>query len=94
MQKETVWSRSFIMICITNFFLFKTFYTQVAALPVFVKDKFSNNATEIGLVLILFVAGSVLSRFFAGLLMSRLGHKRLLLLGTAAVSIGRCSISV
>lgn len=79
MQKEGIWSRSFIMLCLTNFFLFMTFYTQVATLPLFVQDKFSHNSTEIGLVLTLFVAGAVLSRFFAGLLMTHIGHKKLLI---------------
>lgn len=79
MNKEPIWGRNFISICLSNFFVFATFYTLVTTLPVYVIDKFNANNTEVGLILTFFVVAALISRPLAGPWMQKFGGKKVFL---------------
>ncbi|BAU25961.1 putative MFS family arabinose efflux permease [Aneurinibacillus soli] len=78
MQPQPLWTKNFIIICASNFFIFMTFYTLLATLPVFVIDVLHGNNQQIGPVMTSFIIAAVLLRPVAGRLLDRMGRKKIL----------------
>lgn len=72
-QKPALWSRPFLCICLSSFFLFMTFYTLATTLPLFVARELHGNQQQIGLVMTVFVVASVLLRPLAGQWLDQFG---------------------
>ncbi|WP_102349525.1 MFS transporter [Bacillus sp. Marseille-P3661] len=78
--KEKLWTRDFIMLACSNFFLFFGFQVLIATLPVYV-TQFGGNNTEIGLVIGIFTISALLVRPFSGAALDIVGRKLFLLVG-------------
>lgn len=83
MQPQPLWTKNFIVICASNFFIFMTFYTLLATLPVFVIDILHGNNQQIGPVMTSFIIAAVLLRPVAGRLLDRMGRKKILIASVA-----------
>jgi MFS family permease len=79
-NKQKLWTRDFLGICISSFFLFMTFYILVATLPLFVMDQLHGNQQQIGLVMTAFVLAAVLFRPLAGNWVDKFGRKKMVFL--------------
>lgn len=79
MNKPKLWTKSFISISLSNFFLFLTFYVLLVTLPVYAIQEFHSNASEAGLMTTVFLLSAIISRPFAGQWMEKAGHKKVLL---------------
>lgn len=75
MDHDRIWGRNFVSVCLSALFVYLTFYTQVATLPVYAVDTFQANNTQIGLILTVFVIAALVSRPLAGPWMKRFGAK-------------------
>lgn len=64
-SKEQLWSRSFIMLMLGNFFLFMSFQMLIPTVPPYIKS-IGASGLEIGLVTTLFSVGAVFCRPFIG----------------------------
>ncbi|WLR43263.1 MFS transporter [Bacillus carboniphilus] len=82
--KETLWTRSFIMIIIGNLFMFISFQMLIPTLPPYIKS-LGASSLEIGLVTTLFSVGAVLSRPFIGYMLEYKKRKPLVLIGVIAL---------
>jgi MFS family permease len=80
-QKPKLWTKNFIMVSLSNFLLFISFYTLMVTLAVYSIDKFHASQSEAGLASSIFVLGAVLVRPIAGKMIDRAGKKKLLLFG-------------
>lgn len=80
-QKPKLWTKDFIMVSISNFLLFISFYILMVTLAVYSIDKFHASQSEAGLASSIFVLGAVIVRPIAGKIIERVGKKKLLLLG-------------
>lgn len=80
MQKQSLWNRHFLFICLSSFFIFINFYTLLATLPMFVMDDLKGSNQQIGLVMTFFIATAVLMRPFAGKWLDLIGRKKILLI--------------
>lgn len=80
MKKYGLWSKEYIYICISSFFLFMTFYSQMAVLPLLVINGFGGSGQQAGLTTTMFLLGSVIFRPFAGKWVDELGRKKMLLI--------------
>jgi MFS family permease len=80
-QKVKLWTKDFIMVSLSNFLLFISFYMLMVTLAVFSINKFHASQSEAGLASSIFVLGAVLVRPIAGRMMSTVGKKKLLLMG-------------
>ncbi|MFC5451531.1 MFS transporter [Paenibacillus aestuarii] len=76
-NKNVLWSSNFILICLSSFFVFITFYILAASLPVFVKENLGGSEEQIGLTMTIFIIASVLARLFAGTWISRFGERKM-----------------
>ncbi|MGZ4112526.1 MAG: MFS transporter, partial [Tumebacillaceae bacterium] len=82
MNREAIWKRDFIGVCMSCFFVFLTFYTLIPTLPVYAVNKFHATNTQVGLILTCFALAALISRPFAGIWMERFGKKRVLMAAT------------
>lgn len=81
MFKERIWTKDFIVVCMSSFFMFLTFYILATAFPLYVKDGLHGNEQQMGLVITIYVIGGVIGRPFSGLWVDRFGKKRMTLIG-------------
>lgn len=80
LQKQRLWNRDFIAIFLSNFFIFTTFYTLLATLPMFVMETLDGTEQQVGLVMTSFIIAAVLFRPIAGKWVDELGRKKVLLI--------------
>lgn len=90
MKKSRLWSKEYICICISSFFLFMTMYSLMTVLPLLVINEFSGSDQQAGLTMTMFLLGSVICRPFSGKWIDELGRKKMLLISLflfSAISI-------
>jgi MFS family permease len=80
-MKEKLWTKSYIGVLVTNFFLMLTFYLLMVTISVFAANKFNVSDSKAGLASSIFVIGALVGRIIGGKYVDRLGRKRLLLSG-------------
>ncbi|RNF39145.1 MFS transporter [Planococcus salinus] len=77
-EKRPIWTRSFINISISTFFLFAVFYALLTFTPIYVLDGLDGTAAEGGFTASIFLVSAIIIRFFAGLILEKYGKKRIL----------------
>ena len=73
--KTKLWTKDFLMISLSNFLLFISFYTLMVTLAGYSIDKFHASQSEAGLASGIFVLGAVLVRPIAGKMIDQIGKK-------------------
>ncbi|WP_144554615.1 MFS transporter [Bacillus sp. X1(2014)] len=79
MNKPKLWTKNFISISLSNFFLFLTFYVLLVTLPIYAIQEFDSNASQAGLMTTVFLVSAIISRPLAGQWLEKSGHKKVLL---------------
>jgi MFS family permease len=79
MNKPKLWTKDFINISLSNFFLFLTFYILLVTLPVFALQEFDSNASQAGLMTTVFLLSAIISRPLAGQWLERGSSRKVLL---------------
>ncbi|WP_042168232.1 MFS transporter [Paenibacillus gorillae] len=92
-MRESLWTKNFILLSLSNLFLFMAIEMLLPTLPIFAADQGSTES-QIGLILGFFTFAAVLSRPLTGAGMKRLGKKGLLLVGVIICLIGMASYYV
>jgi MFS family permease len=92
-EKERIWSRDFILICLANFFVFLGFQMTLPTLPLYV-EKLGGNEQLIGMVVGLFTFSALLIRPYAGHTLETKGRRFVFLLGLSlfVLSVGSFGI--
>ncbi len=80
-MKEKLWTKSYIGVLVTNFFLMLTFYLLMVTIAVFAVNKFNASESKAGLASSIFVIGALVGRIIGGKYVDRLGRKKLLVSG-------------
>jgi MFS family permease len=78
-KQTRLWTKDFISISLSNFFLFMTFYFLLVSLPVMAIQQFDSSKTEAGLITTVFLISAILIRPIAGFGIERLGIRKILL---------------
>lgn len=81
MVQDGLWGRNFVSLCLSNFFLFLSYYTLAATLPVYAVTALQASKAQVGLVLTAFSLAALASRPLAGPLMKRYGERNVFLAG-------------
>lgn len=81
-EKEKLWTRDFIIICIAYFFLACSFSLLMPTIPIFLSEDLGVAPSQIGVVLSSYVLALLLFRPFSGYLVDVYSRKPLLLVGT------------
>lgn len=90
LEKDRLWNRHFLTICLSSFFIFMTFYILTVTLPAFVLENLQGNKQNIGLVTTVFVIASVIFRPLAGRWLDEFNRKALVV-GSLLLFTG-CSV--
>lgn len=89
LEKPKIWTRDFVLICVTNLFLFMGFQMTLPTLPLFVKE-LGGSDQLIGLVIGIFTFSALLLRPYAGHALETKGRGFVYMIGLVIfiVSIG------
>ena len=79
MQKEILWTKSFISACIGNFLLFFAFYLLVPVFPLYLIEKYDASKSLVGVILSSYTIAALLIRPFAGFVLDMLYRRPLYL---------------
>lgn len=78
-EKRPIWTKSFINISISTFFIFVVFYALLTFTPLYVLNDLGGTATEGGLAVSVFLLSAIIMRFFAGMILEKFGKKNILI---------------
>ncbi|WP_042461069.1 MFS transporter [Neobacillus dielmonensis] len=79
MNKPKLWTKDFISISASNFFVFLTFYILLVTLPSYALDDLHASASQAGLMTTIFLLSAIISRPLAGQWLERAGNKKVLM---------------
>lgn len=80
---QTIWTKSFISISLTQFLVFIAFYTLLTTLPIYVINNLGGSQTEAGLVVTVMLVAAIIVRPFSGNLLDYIGKKKGLVISVA-----------
>ncbi|MBD1378969.1 MFS transporter [Metabacillus arenae] len=78
-EKSPIWTKSFITIFISNFFIFLIFYGLLTTLPIYVVEDLQRTDKEGGLIVTAFLLSAIVVRPFSGRLLETYGKKKMLM---------------
>ncbi|MGV3265061.1 MFS transporter [Cytobacillus pseudoceanisediminis] len=78
MKKQPLWTKDFLSISITSFFLFMGFYVLLTTLPLYILDDLKGDETQVGLIISVFLIAAVISRPFTGKWIDEVGRRKIL----------------
>lgn len=79
--KAKLWTPDFLMVSVTNFFLYFIYYILIASLTVFTVEQFHASTGLSGLVAGIFIIGMLFGRLYAGRSINAIGWKKMLYIG-------------
>ncbi|GAB3805922.1 MFS transporter [Virgibacillus kimchii] len=82
-RKPALWTKDFILVSVSNFLLFISFYMLMVIMAVYSVEHFHASESEAGFAASIFVLGAVLVRPIAGKIINAIGKKKLLVIGLA-----------
>jgi len=78
LNKSKLWTKDFILITVTTFFVFLTFYLLMTTLTMYSIEQFNASQTQAGLASSIFVIGALVARIVIGKYIEIIGRKKLL----------------
>lgn len=85
-RREPIWTGNFIAVSFVNLFVFLSFQMIFPTLPLYIKSLGGSDAV-IGLVMDIFTAATLIARPTAGILLDRIGKKKVLLCGLGVFTV-------
>ncbi len=85
--KEGIWTKSFISLALTQFFLFTVFYALLTTLPIYVIDQLGGTQSNAGLVVTFMLASAILIRPFSAKVLDIVGMKKTLVCSVAIFAV-------
>ncbi|MGK7378890.1 MFS transporter [Planococcus sp. 1R117A] len=86
-ERRPIWTKSFINISISTFFIFIVFYALLTFIPIYVLTDMEGTATQGGLAVSAFLISAIILRFFAGLILEKYGKKKILVISVLMFTI-------
>ncbi|AIY04253.1 major facilitator family transporter [Planococcus sp. PAMC 21323] len=86
-EKRPIWTKSFVNISISTFFVFVVFYALLTYMPLYVLNELNGTATEAGLVISVFLLSAIIMRFLSGMILEKFGKKKMLLISVFLFAI-------
>ncbi|QBP42644.1 MFS transporter [Paenisporosarcina antarctica] len=93
-NKKPIWTRDFINIAVSNFFIFVALYAFITLLPLYILDLPSGTVAQAGLVTTIFFLSVIIVRPFSGMIIEKFGKKRMLLLSMTAFALSTFSYTL
>lgn len=77
-EKRPIWTKSFINISISTFFIFVVFYALMTLIPLYVLDDLQGTAAQGGIAVSVFLLSAIIIRFIAGMILEKFGKRKIL----------------
>lgn len=81
MGRPKIWTKNFLYLCGSNFLIGLMFYMLATVFPLYVQSGMNGNQQQMGLVITIYVIGSVIARIFSGIWVDRFGNKKISIIG-------------
>lgn len=78
---DSIWNKNFLYLCGSNFLIGLMFYMLATTLPLYVQVGLNGDEKQMGLIISVYVLGSVFARIFSGALVDRYGQKKMGMIG-------------
>jgi MFS family permease len=91
MPAQKLWTQDFVIITVTNFFLYFIYYLLVVTVAAFAADKFHASPSAAGLASSIFVIGILGARLLCGRFIDRIGARRMLFAGFILFFLTTCA---
>lgn len=78
---EKLWTKDFLLVSSTNFFLYFIHYLLIASIAIFTLEHFHASTSMSGLAAGIFIIGMLFGRLYAGRFINSVGWKRMLYIG-------------
>lgn len=90
-DRKPIWTKSFISIAMSNFFIFTVFYALLTLMPMYVLALPGGTVTQAGLATTIFLLSVIIVRPFSGLILEMFGKKRVLIISMFAFAVSTFS---
>lgn len=91
MNPIKLWNRNFILICLTSFFIFISFYIYSVTLPVYSTNELGAGKQAMGLVITVFIIAGVIFRALTGKALNKFNNRKIVLFSIGLFLL--CSIA-
>lgn len=91
MNPTKLWNRNFILICLTSFFIFISFYIYSVTLPVYSTNELGAGKQAMGLVITVFIIAGVIFRALTGKALNKFNNRKIVLFSIGLFLL--CSIA-
>ncbi|WP_221564926.1 MFS transporter [Alkalihalobacillus sp. TS-13] len=92
LQKDKIWTRDFVFVCLSNFFIFAGFQMTLPTLPLFVNE-LGGKDEMIGMIVGIFTFSALIIRPWAGHVLETLGRRFVYLIGLAVFVVSVAAYS-
>jgi len=86
-EKDRIWHRNFILLILSNFLMYITYYAILSALPIYLVNSLHASRMQVGVVVGTYTIASVLVRPFSGFALDRFGRRTIFLLALIIYSL-------
>jgi MFS family permease len=93
-NKKSIWTWDFIIVAVSNFFIFTVFYALLTLMPIYVLDLPKGTVTQAGLVTTIFLLSVIIVRPFSGVILEMFGKKRMLVISMLAFALSTFSYTL
>ncbi|SHK14614.1 MFS transporter [Desulforamulus aeronauticus] len=83
-QKQSLWNKDFILICLTSLFMFTSFYFLISTLPMYVTEVLKGSESNVGYIVGVLTITAVLVRPISGYLLDTMGRKSVVVVALVA----------
>jgi MFS family permease len=78
-MNEKIWTKDFILLILSNFLMYVTYYAILSALPIYLVSDLNASKMQVGVVVGTYTIASVLVRPFSGFALDRFGRRTIFL---------------
>jgi len=71
----TIWSRNFVLLCLSTFLMAIAFYFLIPTLPIYITEIIKANKREVGIILATYTISALIIRPFIGFAIDKYGRK-------------------
>jgi MFS family permease len=86
-MNERIWNKDFILLILSNFLMYITYYAILSALPIYLVSDLHASKMQVGIVVGAYTIASVLARPFSGFALDRFGRRTIFLLALIIYSL-------
>ena len=86
-MNERIWNRNFILLILSNFLMYITYYAILSALPLYLVTDLKASKIQVGIVVGVYTVASVMVRPFSGFALDRFGRRTIFLLALIIYSL-------